>query len=393
MSGAGWQQVAGSAEEAAVIVAESSDDSSESLDDPRLDSKLRGGQHSSRRLAASSLLLLLGVVLLVSLLVFVLPWRVLQLSPPAAARPDRPRHAALWPRPRVSAAEAAQREEQRSSYNESEAKLFVSYAQAVFCQREKLENWACGKFCERVPVVPGAVRYLGPGISHGVQGYVAQVPWDAPLCMVAFRGSVNKANWEADFEAWLVDWPPAAWGGKRCYGCKVHRGFADAYAELRQQMAEAVTALGCKRLAFTGHSLGASVTTLAALDSRLHGYAVAKMYTFGSPHVGNTAFVRTFAEMAALQRVDPPSWRIVHFHDPIPRLRSPFQDYQQVPREVYYNANSSEYRVCSDTVTIDPTCMSSVPLRQCVGMDHISYLGHNFQVDSMPEECTGKAPA
>src|SRR5262249_58747833 len=60
------------------------------------------------------------------------------------------------------------------------------------------------------------------------------------------------------------------------------------------------------RVFFTGHSLGAALATLAA-----HRYPhTAGVYTFGSPRVGNHAFVASFnARMA--QR----SFRYVNDHD------------------------------------------------------------------------------
>lgn len=48
------------------------------------------------------------------------------------------------------------------------------------------------------------------------------------------------------------------------------------------------------KIAVTGHSLGGSLATLAAVDIQKDIKAVDIMYTFGSPRTGNTQFSNYF---------------------------------------------------------------------------------------------------
>ena len=73
---------------------------------------------------------------------------------------------------------------------------------------------------------------------------------------------------------------------------KVHTGFSDAYEAVSEQIQTALNRddLASQPLLITGHSLGGALATLAA--KRLtHQAGIAACYTFGSPRVGNSAWV------------------------------------------------------------------------------------------------------
>jgi len=241
------------------------------------------------------------------------------------------------------------------------------------------------------------VRVLGPGKDWEVSGFVAIL--DEPTrshdeCVVSFRGSSNAENAMAD-----LYFKRAYWGGQTgvevswCPGCLVHTGFAEAYDELKTEMLAALENLSCKRISVTGHSLGAAVATLATLDLRAgHGLAVPTSMLFGAPRVGNDHFVTAFVAAADRQGLAAPAWRIVHYHDPVPRLPPalpegfPFS-YRHVPREVYYtDENSSAFQVC-DGSGEDPSCSDSVPLLSCLNFDHLTYLNVTFAIRHMPSAC------
>jgi pimeloyl-ACP methyl ester carboxylesterase len=281
-----------------------------------------------------------------------------------------------------------------SRYDEEEAKVYLKYAMATFCKRQKIEQWSCGAPCDGAPTLANKVKFLAPGTSN-VQGYVAMVPYrNSSLCLTAFRGSVNPKNWLDDLKFWSSSWPPAEWGGEvhNCVNCEVHTGFADAYAELRDQVNNAFDTLSCQDFAFVGHSLGAGVATLAAMDARMHGRKVSKVYTFGSPLVGNAAFATTFNQLAEDEGIDPPSWRLVHRNDWVPHLQGPFEGFHHVDREVFYIRGSDGRDIVCREGMEDPRCSASVKRIRLFGSDHGSYLGESMRVQDMPEQCTGKPP-
>ena len=66
---------------------------------------------------------------------------------------------------------------------------------------------------------------------------------------------------------------------------RVHAGFAEALAQVENDVLSALLDLKC-RILFTGHSLGAAMATLLASLR-----APDSLYTFGSPRVGDSDFV------------------------------------------------------------------------------------------------------
>jgi len=276
-----------------------------------------------------------------------------------------------------------------STYDEDAARTYVQYARAAFCDAAVIAAWDCGSICDGLPVVRESVKYFGPGQSWQVQGYVAQLSNDPTQCVAAFRGSVNLANWLADAQLWLVQWPRDSvvdW----CPGCEVHNGFAEAYEELQPQFRAAVVNLGCAKVHLAAHSLGASVATLATIDLRGSlNVDVPAPYLFGAPRVGNVAFAAAFETLAA---EIPSVWRPIHHYDPVPRACLRSLGFEHVGREVYYTTeDSSTFKVCSPYTSEDPTCADSVSLASCVAspylFDHLTYFNVSFKTADFPAGC------
>jgi predicted lipase len=98
----------------------------------------------------------------------------------------------------------------------------------------------------------------------------------------------------------------------------IHRGFATIYARLSQAVITATRGLDPSRpLVLSGHSLGAPLATLAALDIAQRVPALAgnlRLYTYAAPRLGDP----TFAE--ALSRRIPNCYRVVNQADVVPEL-------------------------------------------------------------------------
>ncbi|MCA9683305.1 MAG: lipase family protein [Myxococcales bacterium] len=107
------------------------------------------------------------------------------------------------------------------------------------------------------------------------------------------------------------------------YGGKVHAGFKRAYEAVRASL---LAALGEHRggeqaLWITGHSLGAAVASLAAVDLLAQGQSLEGVYTFGQPRVGDDDFV------AGYQRaLGDRSYRLARVTDPIPGAPIHYRD-------------------------------------------------------------------
>ena len=159
-------------------------------------------------------------------------------------------------------------------------------------------------------------RLRGAGLDRltflsggSTQCYVAEGP---RFAIVAFRGtelSPRKdkngfapvvADLKADLDIRLVDHEDG--------GC-IHRGFRDALDEVWPALSAHLRDLRERGTPvwMAGHSLGGAVAVLAAARHR----DVAGVYTYGTPRVGDRAFVESFPV---------PVWRFVNNNDVVPHL-------------------------------------------------------------------------
>lgn len=91
----------------------------------------------------------------------------------------------------------------------------------------------------------------------------------------------------------------------------VHPGFADALQSVWSQVQGVIAHAGNKPIWLTGHSLGGAIAALLAYQIPER---VAGLYTFGSPCVGNSEFVKAFNTKKHLPEK---TYRYVHGNDAI----------------------------------------------------------------------------
>lgn len=107
---------------------------------------------------------------------------------------------------------------------------------------------------------------------------------DSDSQYIAFRGTDDFSDIVEDISIFKVN------RGK--FGGKVQDGFADAYEQVRPFILRNVSR--SKKVYITGHSLGAAMAILCAVELKGLGYNVQKMYTFGQPRVGNADWKKFF---------------------------------------------------------------------------------------------------
>jgi triacylglycerol lipase len=113
---------------------------------------------------------------------------------------------------------------------------------------------------------------------------------------------------------------------------RVHRGFSIAYASVRKQIRKLLKPVPRLRpVIFTGHSLGAAISTIASADY-LDEFVHTHLITFGSPRVGD----RKFAE-----HLNRSVWtrRHVNNNDIVPRC--PYVGYFHVGNCSYFDRNGN----------------------------------------------------
>lgn len=110
--------------------------------------------------------------------------------------------------------------------------------------------------------------------------------------LISFRGTDSLKDWKTDFKFWKKRIPY----GNSQSKIRVHSGFIDAYQDecVRDQIHKVITD-NISSIYVTGHSLGAALATLCALDLQYN--FPDKFYEvtlFGCPRVGNKAFSKSY---------------------------------------------------------------------------------------------------
>ena len=256
-------------------------------------------------------------------------------------------------------------------YDATLATKMVWYAGAAYCDGGSLTKWACGKPCEELPDFN--VTSIHNSEDYEVFGYVG---YDAKLAsiIVSYRGTdpSNIKNWAENLDAIQThpfkDMPAVA----------VHDGFYKAYAALKDGVMVSIQTLlgvhGPKTgVWLTGHSLGASMATIMALElESRYGINVNGVIHFGSPRTGNYPF--HYAVTQHVRNV----WRVTHADDLVPHVPLEDMGYYHAQSEIFYPSSSfdGKYVVCNHSGE-DPACSNRCASSlACTSIDnHLHYLG------------------
>lgn len=165
--------------------------------------------------------------------------------------------------------------------------------------------------------------------------------------VLAFRGSQEPQDWTTNFTTQLRNFTVRKDGvtGISSYKGRVHTGFFLAWAIIeksvlaqmhrwRKDCAQAGKQL--PPLYITGHSLGGALATMAAAALVDHNIAVAGVYTFGQPRVGDRTFVSQL-NLNTGGRV----YRFVNNNDIVPHVPPPFSIWN--PTRLYGHVGTAKY--------------------------------------------------
>lgn len=146
---------------------------------------------------------------------------------------------------------------------------------------------------------PASVTYVRHSffVSRATDTQAMLIEFNAasPFAVLVFRGTEqNPKDIITDLEIGIH-----SFGNTKV---SVHEGFMEALDSVWFKIEKELDALKLP-VFFTGHSLGAALATLAAAR-RLLQKSPKAVYTFGSPRVGNSAFVASLSSIAsAIHRV------------------------------------------------------------------------------------------
>ena len=135
---------------------------------------------------------------------------------------------------------------------------------------------------------------------------------DNETVFVVFRGTVNKQNVKTNINIRFANLEG---------NVKIHLGFYKRYQKIADKLFSVLAAHKKKSIVCCGHSMGAAVSSIAAFKLAQSKFKV-KLFTFGSPQVGNTHFKDMMSNLVPL------SWRFVNSNDMVVR---------SVPRNAYHH--------------------------------------------------------
>jgi triacylglycerol lipase len=133
------------------------------------------------------------------------------------------------------------------------------------------------------------------------------------------------------------------------YCGKIHSGFIEYYDNIGDKIRERVVkyieseeeSKDEKEIVFCGHSLG-SVCCIAALDiSYLANSPEIKVFTYGSPRIGNRTFCKKFNKQIK-------SFRVVNQNDPVTKIPFPFR-FSHVDSEIFLKEKNYFYNLMHKT--------------------------------------------
>lgn len=201
--------------------------------------------------------------------------------------------------------------------------------------------------------------------SHGTEGYIGYTTSQNTI-YVAFRGSAELQNWLDNIDVILTNYP-------LCSGCEVHRGFysaqQDSINEIITQVLNLKTRFPSYQVILTGHSLGGALATLTAMDL-LQAGVIVRLFTFGSPRVGNDQFVAYASQKIASR------YRVTHNRDMVVHIPL-HQRFTHLSGEYYQPTDAVYLETC--TGYEDPNCSYQWHVNNI--KDHLYYLGVVFGSD------------
>lgn len=241
----------------------------------------------------------------------------------------------------------------------------LEVSQASYCDAPAISTWTCAT-CDPALIHGGIVEH------HGERGILGVYEKERTL-YVAFRGSSNIQNWLDNVQ--FSRTCPYEDAPDVCVETGFHKVFEYMKEDIMSLLVRLSETYGTQKVVCTGHSLGAAVATLFAYH--IQGEYGAKwevsLITFGSPRIGNKAFVEGGPRHGL---------RITHANDMVVHVPQMILGYEHVPHEVWYNEDNSDSMECDDEDGEDPSCSDSCGPLHCTSVDdHLNYLNISLGTD------------
>jgi len=254
------------------------------------------------------------------------------------------------------------------TYDPTLAVKYAWYSNIAYCEPYDLVVWNCA-MCQHVKnFYPFSYPYNDSTDVHSFIG-IENITGTPLNIILSFRGT-NPAS----LEDWIIDlnFPFNSPYSNTTY-VEVHEGFLQAYYSVKPQITFALITLmkmyPTATLAITGHSLGAALAELCAIDLILDKFwnNTITLYTYGQPRIGNMPFALLFDYYISN------AFRVIHYADLVPHVPVMEQGFWHTAREVWYTEDFSSYTICNSSGE-DPLCSDSLWFPDSIP-DHLNYFG------------------
>jgi hypothetical protein len=286
-----------------------------------------------------------------------------------------------------------------AQYNPADAFEFAAASALAYCDPSSIQSWTCGAACQNLTGYQPFYSNVFQVSEGQTLSFTMIVNPSTQRFVTSFRGTFT--SWQLILE--LLE------GGATDYTLQsVPDAIADYYfynhytsslrATFVQNLQSAYSSYPNYEFVFTGHSLGAAITTLAAFDAINSGIIPGQqviMYNYGSPRVGNIVLAQ------AIEAAIPQIYRVVHYQDIVPHVPPCVRSLVNgecvsstgdsllskipllwhawhVAEQIFYNEANTSYQVCGEE---DINCMDQFTALTGVVSDHFFYAGVHMQCD------------
>ena len=247
------------------------------------------------------------------------------------------------------------------AYDQNLSKHCVDLAQASYTISSP-DQWNCVT-CDPSIKLDYIVEDKGVLALQGYDSYTQSL-------FVSFRGSVNIQNWIDDIQISKIS-------PYNDSTISIGKGFYKAYNYIKPELISNLPILADKyntnNVLIVGHSLGAAMTTLMTYDivTLFPKYTISYSVTFGSPRIGNPAFVDSFNKYATTFT----HYRLTHHYDIVPHVPEEILGYLHISNEIWYDEDNNDFKICNDKTSEDDSCSNSCSPTHCTSTsDHLNYL-------------------
>jgi len=205
------------------------------------------------------------------------------------------------------------------SYSTEETVEFLYASAAAYCSNYQwLVNFTCGTVCSNLTGYQYFNSYQTTLSDGEPLQFIMIVNPNTQRFVTAFQGTSSPVQLVHE----LIASFSMNYTLGNIPGAQVLDYFGKFYEEVLrpnfiQYLQDAVQQYPDYMFIFTGHSLGAALTTLAGADAIMQGIVSASntvMYTYGSPRVGNWAY------SSYVDSLFGGIYRVVHYQDLVPHV-------------------------------------------------------------------------